>query len=109
MPASSGIGIRRSAKGTVVMAVSQSGETADTLAAMEEAASRGAHLIALTNTLDSSIARKANAQIYTRCGPEISVTTTKCFVTQIEAYYLYAIHLAIEAREAIGGAGRRDC
>ncbi len=80
-------------KGTVVMAVSQSGETADTLAAMEEGASRGSHLIALTNTLDSSIARKANAQIYTRCGPEISVTTTKCFLTQIEAYYLYAIHL----------------
>lgn len=80
-------------KGTVVMAVSQSGETADTLAAMEEGASRGAHLIALTNTVDSSIARKANAQIYTRCGPEISVTTTKCFITQIEAYYLYAIHL----------------
>ena len=80
-------------KGTVVMAVSQSGETADTLAAMEEGAARGAHLIALTNTLDSSIARKANAQIYTRCGPEISVTTTKCFLTQIEAYYLYAIHL----------------
>ena len=76
------------------MAVSQSGETADTLAAMEEGASRGAHLIALTNTVDSSIARKANAQIYTRCGPEISVTTTKCFLTQIEAYYLYAIHLA---------------
>jgi glucosamine--fructose-6-phosphate aminotransferase (isomerizing) len=80
-------------KGTVVMAVSQSGETADTLAAMEEGASRGAHLIALTNTVDSSIARRANAQIYTRCGPEISVTTTKCFLTQIEAYYLYAIHL----------------
>ncbi len=83
-------------EGTVVMAVSQSGETADTLAAMEEAASRGAHLIALTNTVDSSIARKANAQIYTRCGPEISVTTTKCFITQIEAYYLYAIHLGIK-------------
>ncbi len=84
-------------EGTVVIAVSQSGETADTLAAMEEGAARGAHLIALTNTLDSSIARKANAQIYTRCGPEISVTTTKCFLTQIEAYYLYAIHLGIES------------
>ncbi|HLX37498.1 MAG TPA: glutamine--fructose-6-phosphate transaminase (isomerizing), partial [Candidatus Binataceae bacterium] len=81
-------------KGTVVLAVSQSGETADTLAAMEEAAGRGAHLIALTNTVDSSIARRANAQIYTRCGPEISVTTTKCFITQLEAYFLYAIHLA---------------
>jgi glucosamine--fructose-6-phosphate aminotransferase (isomerizing) len=81
-------------EGTIVMAVSQSGETADTLAAMEEGAARGAHLIALTNTVDSSIARKANAQIYTRCGPEISVTTTKCFLTQIESYYLFAIHLA---------------
>ena len=53
-----------------------------------------AHLLALTNTVDSSIARKADAQLYTRCGPEISVTTTKCFLTQIEAFYLFAIHLA---------------
>jgi glucosamine--fructose-6-phosphate aminotransferase (isomerizing) len=74
--------------------VSQSGETADTIAAMEEGRSRGAHLLAITNTVDSSIARKADAQIYTRCGPEISVTTTKCFLTQLEAFYLFAIHLA---------------
>jgi len=79
---------------TMLIAVSQSGETADTLAAMEEGKQRGSHLLALTNTVDSSIARKANAQLYTRCGPEISVTTTKCFLTQIEAFYLFAIHLA---------------
>ena len=79
---------------TLIIAVSQSGETADTIAAMEEGKRHGSHLIALTNTLDSSIARKANAQLYTRCGPEISVTTTKCFLTQIEAFYLFAIHLA---------------
>jgi glutamine---fructose-6-phosphate transaminase (isomerizing) len=79
---------------TMLIAVSQSGETADTLAALEEGKRRGCHLLALTNTVDSSIARKANAQIYTRCGPEISVTTTKCFLTQIEAFYLFAIHLA---------------
>ncbi|HVN88500.1 MAG TPA: glutamine--fructose-6-phosphate transaminase (isomerizing) [Candidatus Binataceae bacterium] len=79
---------------TLIVAVSQSGETADTLAAMEEGKRRGSHLIALTNTVDSSIARKAHAQLYTRCGPEISVTTTKCFLTQIEAFYLFAIHLA---------------
>ncbi len=79
---------------TMIIAVSQSGETADTLAAMEEGRARGAHLLAITNTVDSSIARKANAQLYTRCGPEISVTTTKCFLTQLEAYYLFAIHLA---------------
>jgi glucosamine--fructose-6-phosphate aminotransferase (isomerizing) len=78
----------------LLIAVSQSGETADTLAAMEEGKRRGSHLLALTNTVDSSIARKANAQLYTRCGPEISVTTTKCFLTQIEAFYLFAIHLA---------------
>ncbi len=81
--------------GTVVFAVSQSGETADTLAAAEEAIARSAHVIALTNTLDSSIARRAQAQLYTRCGPEISVTTTKCFITQIESYFLFAIHLGI--------------
>src|SRR6202789_1147143 len=79
---------------TMLIAVSQSGETADTLAALEEGKRRGCHLVALTNTVDSSIARKAGAQIYTRCGPEISVTTTKCFLTQIEAFYLFAIHLA---------------
>jgi len=79
---------------TLVIAVSQSGETADTLAAMEEGRRRGSHLLAITNTIDSSIARKADAQLYTRCGPEISVTTTKCFITQIEAFYLFAIHLA---------------
>jgi glucosamine--fructose-6-phosphate aminotransferase (isomerizing) len=80
---------------TLIIAVSQSGETADTIAAMEEGKRHGSHLIALTNTVDSSIARKANAQLYTRCGPEISVTTTKCFLTQIEAFYLFAIHLAV--------------
>jgi glucosamine--fructose-6-phosphate aminotransferase (isomerizing) len=79
---------------TMIIAVSQSGETADTIAAMEEGRARGAHLLAITNTVDSSIARKANAQLYTRCGPETSVTTTKCFLTQLEAYYLFAIHLA---------------
>src|SRR5260370_28818315 len=78
----------------MVVAVSQSGETADTLAAIEEARAGGSHILALTNTVDSSIARKADAQLYTRCGPEISVTTTKCFLTQIEAFYLFAIHMA---------------
>src|SRR5713226_4628143 len=79
---------------TMIIAVSQSGETADTLAALEEGKRHGSHLLAITNTVDSSIARKADAQLYTRCGPEISVTTTKCFLTQIEAFYLFAIHLA---------------
>jgi glutamine---fructose-6-phosphate transaminase (isomerizing) len=93
-------------KRTMIIAVSQSGETADTLAAMEEGRRRGSYLLALTNTVDSSIARKADAQLYTRCGPEVSVSTTKCFLTQIEAFYLLAIHLAsrlgrIKPRQAI--------
>ncbi|MGH7906882.1 MAG: glutamine--fructose-6-phosphate transaminase (isomerizing) [Candidatus Binataceae bacterium] len=79
---------------TILVAVSQSGETADTLAAMEAGRDRGSRMLAITNTVDSSIARKADARIYTRCGPEISVTTTKCFLTQIEAFYLFAIHTA---------------
>ncbi|MGH7815186.1 MAG: glutamine--fructose-6-phosphate transaminase (isomerizing) [Candidatus Binataceae bacterium] len=80
---------------TMLIAVSQSGETADTLAAMEgPARASGAHLLAITNTVDSSIARKADARLYTRCGPEISVSTTKCFLAQIEVFYLLAIHLA---------------
>src|SRR6202043_3794084 len=79
---------------TMMIAVSQSGETADTLAALEEGRRHGCHLLAITNTVDSSIARKADARLYTRCGPEISVTTTKCFLTQIEAYYLFALHTA---------------
>ncbi len=89
---------------TMLIAVSQSGETADTLAALEEGKRHGCHLLALTNTVDSSIARKADAQIYTRCGPEISVTTTKCFLTQIEAFYLFAIHLA----KCLGRITERD-
>jgi glucosamine--fructose-6-phosphate aminotransferase (isomerizing) len=89
---------------TLIIAVSQSGETADTIAAMEEGKRRGSHLLALTNTVDSSIARKADAQLYTRCGPEISVTTTKCFLTQIEAFYLLAIHLAMR----LGRLGPRE-
>jgi len=88
----------------MMIAVSQSGETADTLAAMEEGRRRGCHLLAITNTVDSSIARKADAQLYTRCGPEISVTTTKCFLTQIEAFYLFAIHLAAR----LGRLGERE-
>jgi glutamine---fructose-6-phosphate transaminase (isomerizing) len=89
---------------TMLIAVSQSGETADTLAALEEGKRNGCHLVALTNTLDSSIARKADAQIYTRCGPEISVTTTKCFLTQIEAFYLLAIHMAAALGRIDAGA-----
>ncbi|HLH76809.1 MAG TPA: glutamine--fructose-6-phosphate transaminase (isomerizing) [Candidatus Binataceae bacterium] len=92
---------------TLIMAVSQSGETADTLAGIEEGRRRGSYVVALTNTLDSSIARKADAALYTRCGPEISVTTTKCFLTQIEMFYLFAIHLG-QRRERLEHSVSRE-
>lgn len=78
---------------TLVILISQSGETADTLAALREGKSRGAGNIAICNVVDSSIAREANGVIYTHAGPEIGVASTKAFVTQIIALYLLTIRL----------------
>jgi len=76
---------------TLVMVISQSGETADTLAALREAKSLGAMNLAICNVLDSSIARDASGVIYTHAGPEIGVASTKAFVTQLTALYLFTI------------------
>ncbi len=73
--------------------ISQSGETADTLAAAREAKRRGADVLAIVNVVGSSLAREADGVIYTRCGPEISVASTKAFTGQIIAMYLLALHL----------------
>ncbi len=78
---------------TLVMVISQSGETADTLAALREAKSRGAMVMAICNVLDSSIAREAGNVVYTHAGPEIGVASTKAFVTQLTALYLFTIRL----------------
>lgn len=67
----------------VVVAVSQSGETVDTLMALRHFKERGAETISITNVLDSSIARESKIRIYTRAGPEISVAATKTFMTQV--------------------------
>ncbi len=80
--------------GTVLIVVSQSGETADTLAAIETAHGRGAKVLAICNVVDSSIARKADAVIYTHAGPEMSVASTKAFTTQLTVLYLLGIYLA---------------
>jgi len=72
------------------VAVSQSGETADTLAALREARARGAHTLAVANVVGSSIAREAHDLIYTRAGPEIAVASTKAYVTQIVVLSLLA-------------------
>ncbi|MDB5085895.1 MAG: glmS [Bacilli bacterium] len=80
---------------TLVIVISQSGETADTLAAMREAKSRGcARVIAITNVVGSSIAREADDVILTLAGPEISVASTKAYTTQLICLYLLAGHLA---------------
>jgi glutamine---fructose-6-phosphate transaminase (isomerizing) len=76
---------------TLILAVSQSGETADTLAAIKEARQVGSPVLAMVNVLDSSIAREADSVLYTHAGPEIGVASTKAFITQVVAFYLLAI------------------
>ena len=78
---------------TLMILISQSGETADTLAAMREGKARGAKNVAICNVVDSSIAREADGVIYTHAGPEIGVASTKAFVTQLAALYLFTIRL----------------
>ena len=78
---------------SLVLAVSQSGETADTLAALEGGKNKGAGTLAICNVVDSSIARKSDMVVYTHAGPEISVASTKAFTTQLTALYLLALHL----------------
>jgi glucosamine--fructose-6-phosphate aminotransferase (isomerizing) len=78
---------------SVLLMVSQSGETADTLAATEIARAKKAKILAICNVIDSSIARKAHGVLYTHAGPEISVASTKAFSTQLTALYLLAVAL----------------
>lgn len=80
---------------TLFLAISQSGETADTLGSLQLAAEVGAKTIAICNVVGSSIPRKAKNIIYTHAGPEISVASTKAFVTQLTASYLLAIKLGV--------------
>ena len=80
---------------TLVVAVSQSGETADTLAALREGRQQGARILSISNTRDSSVARESDDVLYTQAGPEIGVASTKCFTSQIVALYLLAMKLAI--------------
>lgn len=79
---------------TLVVLVSQSGETADTLAAMREAKSRGATTLAIVNVVGSSLAREADSALYTQAGPEICVASTKAYTSQLTAVYLLGAYLA---------------
>ena len=79
---------------TLAIAISQSGETADTLAAIREAARLGAKTLAVCNVMGSTLARDCGNVIYTQAGPEIGVASTKAFTTQLAALYLFALWLA---------------
>ena len=81
-------------EGTLCVPISQSGETADTLAGMREAKAKGATSISICNVVASTIARESDGVIYTHAGPEIGVASTKAFITQLVALYLMALHLA---------------
>ena len=84
---------------TLAIAISQSGETADTLAAVREARRLGAQTIAVCNVMESTIARECRNVIYTHAGPEIGVASTKAFTTQIAALYLLALWLGRQRGE----------
>ena len=78
----------------LVIGISQSGETADTLAAMRLARERGAKVLAITNIMGSQATRDADGVLFTRAGLEIGVAATKTFVAQVAAMYLFALKLA---------------
>jgi len=81
-------------KGDLVSGISQSGETADTLAAMRTARQKGATVLALTNIMGAQATREADGVLYTRAGLEIGVAATKTFLTQVVALYLLALRIA---------------
>lgn len=93
-------------KNTLVILVSQSGETADTIAAMREAKGKGAKTLAIVNVMGSTIAKEADFTIYTMAGPEIAVATTKAFTAQLILLYLLAVQFA--AKRGTLDAGQEE-
>ena len=81
-------------KGDLVIVISQSGETSDTLSALRLAKEKGAEIISIVNVRESSIARESSNVIYTNAGPEIAVATTKGYLSQIIVLYLLAVHIS---------------
>jgi glucosamine--fructose-6-phosphate aminotransferase (isomerizing) len=79
---------------SLVVAISQSGETADTLAAVREAKAKGARVLAVCNVVGSMLSRESDGTLYTRGGPEIGVASTKAFTTQLVVLFLLALHMA---------------
>ena len=81
-------------KDDLFITISQSGETADTLAAAREAKGKGARVVSIVNVVGSTLARESDGVLYIHCGPEIGVASTKAFTGQLTALYLLALHLA---------------
>ncbi len=81
-------------KNDLFITISQSGETADTLAAAREAKEKGARVVSIVNVVGSTLARESDGVLYTHCGPEIGVASTKAFTAQLTALYLLSLHLA---------------
>lgn len=79
---------------TLLIVISQSGETADTIAAMKECKKRGAYVLSIVNVVGSTIAKLSDDVLYTRAGPEIAVATTKGYTTQLAVLYLFAVYAA---------------
>jgi len=90
---------------TLAVVVSQSGETADTLAGLRAAKDKGAHVLAITNVVGSSVDRDADSVLYTYAGPEMAVASTKAYTTQLMVMYLLALYLG-EARNVLPHAER---
>jgi len=91
---------------TLAVVITQSGETADTLAALREARQKGARSVAICNVVGSMATRESDGTVYTHAGPEIGVASTKAFTSQLVALYLLALHLA-QVRGAIGADASR--
>ena len=92
---------------TLLIVLSQSGETADTIAAMKECRRRGAKVLAIVNVVGSTIAKLADVTLYTWAGPEIAVATTKGYTTQLLVLYLFALSAAKELKTVEDGEYRR--
>ena len=85
---------------TLVIGISQSGETRDTIEAMKLAREKGAHTVAITNMMGSQITREVDSVLYTRCGLEVSVASSKTFTSQVALFYLIGLKLA-QVRETM--------
>ena len=94
-------------KDDLVLAISQSGETADTLAAVRQAQKKGAKVLSICNTVEAAIPRAADFNLYTHCGPELGVASTKAFIGQLTALAVFSLHAAV-ARGRMSESAARE-